>query len=132
MPIPDSFLLLNSRSASVPLNHLLPSPSSSQNTGNPPTDLGRLCTYPQYLPSSPKRISWSKIKARVGTVKFVVAVFAQLPLGIGSINSRGSLTEVVLAERIDVLGTLSTVISLLRYPSRMRRGTYEVHQIQYP
>ena len=69
----------------------------------------------------------------MGTVKFVVAVFAQLPLGIGSINSRGSLTEVVLAERIDVLGTLRTIISsFLRSKKDWRRGTYEVHQIQYP
>ena len=68
----------------------------------------------------------------MGTVKFVVADFAQLPLGTGSINSLGSEREVILAERIAVLGTLRTIISLLRYPSRMRRGTYEVHQIQYP
>jgi hypothetical protein len=110
-PMSDSFLLFNSRSASVPLNHLLPFPSTSQKIGNPPTDLGRLCTYPQYLPASPKRISWSRIRARVGTVKFVVAVFAQLSLGIGSINSRGSEREVVLAESIAVFGTLRTSIS---------------------
>jgi hypothetical protein len=110
-PMPDSFLLLNSRSASVPLNHLLPSPSSSQNIGKPPTDLGRLWTYPQYLPSSPSLISWSRIRAKVGTVKFVVAVFAQLPLGIGSINSRGRGREVFLADRIAVFGTLRTFIS---------------------
>ena len=121
-PIPDFFLLFNSRSASVPLSHLLASPSSSQNIGNPPTDLGRLCTYPQHLPISPKRISCSNISAKVGTVRFVVAVFAQLSLGTGSTNSRGSLSEVVLADSIAVLGTLSTIISLLLTPTRMQGG----------
>jgi hypothetical protein len=110
-PIPFFCLFCSSRSAPVPFNHLLSSPSSSHNIGNPPTSLGKLCTYPQYLPSSPSRISWSSIRARVGTVRFVVAVFAQSPLAVGSIRSFGSFSDVVRADRMAVLGTLSTIIS---------------------
>lgn len=110
-PTPVSSLFLNSRPASVPLNHLFASPSSSQKIGRS-TSRGRLWTYPQYLPPRPSLISCKRIRARVGTVKFVVAFDAQsLPPTSGINSSIGSLREVVRDDRIEVLGTLKTVIS---------------------
>jgi hypothetical protein len=72
--------------------------------------LGKDCTYPQNLPVSPRRISCSSTRARVGTVRFVVAVFAHSLSddGVGETRSIGRGREVVRAERIEVLGILNT------------------------